>query len=236
MKNKKLKTIGMAVISSVLAFSLLFGMTASQAAYDGAVNQSISHIDEKSMYLYTFDIYLENPCNSDDMDKDAVCVLWFDFKYKENNGYGAEKTYRFDMSWQNGRNLNSEILRKNFIRGNDNACYTQMSVWVPGIISNVHIKLNMDGGERLNFTVKGIRLNGFRINTDTDYVSSAYYDSEADIPCFVPKAAAICPDGTISAGAGIRDQYNGVLSDASIKSVQDSVGSGDYSMIYHYGF
>ena len=236
MKNKKIKTIRTAVISSVLILALLFGTIISLAAYDGAVNQSISHVDEKSMYLYTFDIYLENPCNSADMDKDAVCVLWFDFKYKENNGYGAEKTYRFDMSWQNGRNLNSEILNKNFIRPNDNACYTQMSVWVPGIISNVHIKLNMDGGERLGFTVNGIYLNGFRINTDTDYVSSAYYDSEADIPCFVPKAAAICPDGTISAGAGIRDQYNGVFSDASIKSAQDSAVRGDYSMIYHYDF
>lgn len=219
-----------------MIISLLFGTIVSLSAYDGAVNQSISHIDEKSMYLYTFDIYLENPCNSADMDKDAVCVLRFDFKYKEINGYGADKTYRFDMSWQNGRNLNSEILKKNFIRPNDNACYTQMSVWIPGIISNVHIKLNMDGGERLSFTVKGVYLNGFRINTDTDYVSSAYYDSEADIPCFVPKAAAICPDGTISAGTGIRDQYNGVFSDSSIKSAQDNARCGDYSMIYHYGF
>lgn len=235
MNNKKLKAIRKIAVSSVLIMAMIFGSVIS-LAYDGSINQGSSHTDEKSMYLYTFDIYLENPCNSADMDKDAVCVLWFDFRYKESNGYGAEKTYRLDMSWQNGRNLNSEILRKNFIRPNDNACYTQMSVWVPGIISNVHIKLNMDGGERLSFTVKSIYLNGFRINTDTDYVSSAYYDSEADIPCFVPKAAAICTDGTISADAGIRDQYNGVFSDSSIKSAQERVGLGDYSMIYHYDF
>ena len=236
MKNKKSKALRTAVISVVLIISVLAGMLISYAAFDGSVNQSKSHADEKSMYLYTFDIELTNPCNSKDMDDDAVYLLWFDFKYKDNNGSGAEKTYRFDMSYKDDldRNLNNDVLKKTFIRPDDNSCYVQMSVWVPGIISNVHIKLNMDGGERLAFTVKGIYLNGFKINTDVDYVSSAYYDSEADIPCYVPKAAAVVTDGTVS--AGLRDQYNGLLTDQNIKSAQAGVESGDYSMIYHYGY
>ena len=220
----------------ILVLSLVFGTVVSLASYDGSVNQGNSHANENDMYLYTFDILLDNPCNSKDMDDDAVCVLYFKFDYKDNNGYGKSKTYTFDMSWQNGKNLNKEILWKNFIRPNDDSCYTQMSVWVPGIISNVHVKLNMDGGERLGFTVKGIYLNGFKINTDVDYVSSAYYDSEADIPCYVPQSAAVCPDGIISADAGIRDQYNGLLTDSEIGAVQDAVQSGDYSMIYHYKY
>lgn len=226
----------MIVLSSVLIFSMLFSSVISFAAYDGEIDQGTDHSAEKSRYLYTFDIELENPCNANDMDDDAVCVLWFDFKYKESNGLGSEKSYKLDMSWQSGRNLNNEILKKVFIRPNDKSCYTQMSVWVPGLISNVHIKLNMDGGERLKFIVKGIYLNGFKVNTDVDYVSSAYYDSEADIPCYIPASAAVCTDGTLSAGTGIRDQYNAVLSDASIKTAQSKVEGGDYSMIYHYGY
>lgn len=238
MKNKIKKWIRTSFISSVLVLSLVFGTVVSLASYDGSINQGKEHADESSMYLYTFDIELYNPCNSKDMDDDAVCVLWFDFKYKENNGCGKEKIYRFDMSWDGSkdRNLNKEILWENFIRSNDNSCYTQMSVWVPGIISNVHVKLNMDGGERLGFTVKGIYLNGFKINTGVDYVSSAYYDSEADIPCYVPNAAAVCPDGIISADAKLRDQYGGLLTDSTLKAVQDAAESGNYDMIYHYEY
>ena len=238
MKIKKSKAVRIALVSALLIISVLAGMLASLAAFDGSVNQGKSHEAEKGMYLYTFDIELTNPCNSKDMDDDAVYLLWFDFKYKDDNGFGAEKTYRFDMSYKDNldRNLNNDVLKKCFIRPDDNSCFTEMSVWVPGIISNVHIKLNMDGGERLAFTVKGIYLNGFKINTDVDYVSSAYYDSEADIPCFVPKAAAVVTDGTVSADAGLRDQYNGLLTDSTVKSVQAGVQGGDYSMIYHYGY
>lgn len=236
MKNKRIKMILTFAVSSVLVFSVLLGTVVSQASYDGSIHQGISHAEEKGMYLYTLDISLDNPCNSADMDKDAVYLLWFDFEYRNNNGSGKTSTYRFDMSWKKDKNLNSEVLKKCFIRGNDNACYTQMSVWVPGIVTNVHVFLNMDGGERLAFTVNGIYLNGFKINTDTDYVSSAYYDSNADIPCFVPKSAAICPDGVIAENAGIRDQYNGLLTDESIKTAQNGIACGDYSMLYHFGY
>lgn len=235
MKNR-IKTVRSILISSVLIMSVLFTTLFSLASYDGSINQSVSHADEKSMYLYTLDISLDNPCNSEDMDKDAVYLLWFDFEYKDSNGYGKTQTYRFDMSWKSSKNLNSEVLKKCFIRGNDNACFTQMSVWVPGIISKVHIFLNMDGGERLSFTVKGIYLNGFKINTDTDYVSSAYGDSSADIPCFVPKAAIVCTDGIIASDGTMRDQFGGLVTDSNVKAAQDAAESGNYDMIYHYKY
>lgn len=238
MKKNKISFIRTSVVSSVLVLSLVFGAVFSLASYDGSVNQGQSHADEKSMYLYTFDIELYNPCNSNDMDDDAVCVLYFRFDYKDNNGYGNKKSYTFDMSWNGDRdrNNNSEILKKCFIRPNDNSCFTQMSVWVPGIISNVHIKLNMDGGERLGFTVKGIYLNGFKINTDVDYVSSAYYDSEADIPCYIPPTAIVCTDGIISSDGEVRDQYGGMFTDSNVYAAQNDVENGRYDMIYHYRY
>lgn len=236
MKNRKLKVIRTFAVSSLLVFSVIFGTVFSLASYDGSINQGTTHANEKSMYLYTLDISLDNPCNSKDMDDDAVYQLWFDFEYKDSNGYGKTQSYRFDMSWKNGRNLNSEVLRKCFIRANDSACFTQMQVWVPGIVSKVHILLNMDGGERLSFTVTGIYLNGFKINTDTDYVSSAYYDSEANIPCFVPKPAIVSENMTIPLNGTARDQFGGLITDATINAARESASNGNYDMIYHYEY
>ena len=236
MKNRKIKAIRTFAVSSALIFSLLFGTVFSLASYDGSINQSVSHKNEKSMYLYTLDISLDNPCNSKDMDDDAVYQLWFDFEYKDSNGYGKAQSYRFDMSWKNGKNLNSEVLRKCFIRGNDNACFTQLQVWVPGIVSRVKVHLNMDGGERLGFTVNGIYLNGFKINTDTDYVSSAYYDSDADVACFVPNASIVSENMTIPLNGTARDQFGGLFTDSNVKAAQNGAQSGNYDMIYHYEY
>ncbi len=221
-----------AAAAAAALFMTLF-CTLPVCAYDGAVNQGKDHSSDDSMYLYTFDISLYNPCNSGDMDKDAVNEFWFDFSYKGDNGYGKAASYRLDMSWSSGRNLNSEILKPNFIRGNDNACRTVFSVWVPGIVDKVKIHLNMDGGERLGFTVNGVMLNGYRINTGTDYVSSAYYDSDAEIACHVSRAAAVF-QGTAFAEDGLRDQYGGVFTDANTEKAVSSAKSGDYSMFYHY--
>lgn len=236
MKNRKTKAVRAALISLVLIVSVVLGTVFSLASYDGTINQSLNHADEKSMYLYTLDISVDNACNSDDMDDDAVYQLWLDFEYTGDNGYGKAQTYRFDMSWKNGKNLNSEVLRNNFIRRNDNAFFTQMSVWVPGIVSKVKVHLNMDGGERLSFTVNGIYLNGFKINTDTDDVSSAYYDSDAEIPCYVPKAAIVSENMTVPPAGKARDQFGGLVSDSTLKSARDSAAGGNYDMIYHYEY
>lgn len=226
--NKKI------LIAAVAALLVIIGVITA-FAYDGSVNQGADHSAETGMYLYTVDISLYNPCNSADMDKDAVCELWFDFDYTDANGYGKASTYRLDMSWKNGRNLNSEILKKNFIRGNDNACKTQLSVWIPGLVKKVKVHLNMDGGERLGFTVEGISLNGYRVNTGVDYVSSAYYDSDAEIPCRVPKAALNCAPSELSAEAAPRDQYNGIFTQGNISAAQAEIAQGNYDRFYHYG-
>ena len=232
MKNKK--SIRKLIISAVLILTLLSGAVFAFAYYDGEIKQNVSHADETSMYLYTLEISLDNPCNSNDMDKDAVCELWFDFEYVNNNGYGDTKTYRLDMSWKNGRNLNDEILRKNFIRPNDNACFTQFSVWVPGMVKRVKVHLNMDGGERLGFTVSGVFLNGFRMNTGTDYVSSAYYDSDAEIPCRMLQSEimTVPEDGNYYYGT-VRDQFGGIYYTGNLNSALKAAEAGDYGMFYH---
>ena len=160
-------------------------LPSESTAYDGAIDQGQDYSDDESMYLYTLEIYLDNPCNSKDMDKDAICTLYFDFVYMPDAASNTRKTYRLDMSYKNGRNLNSEYV-STFIRPNDNACRTGFDVWIPGFLTKVSILLNMDGGERLTFTVENILLDGYRVNTDTDYVSSAYWDSKASIPCRIP--------------------------------------------------
>ena len=206
------------------------------AASDGAINQDVGHGDDVSMYRYDIDLYLYNPCNSGDMDDDAVYQLWFDFGYRADNGYGAASTYRYDLSWDKGkkRNLNAGVLRENFIRPNDNACMTRFSVWVPGIVNTVKVHLNMDGGERLAFTVESISLNGYRINTNTDYVSSAYYDSDATVTCRAPRAAIVTENGTVDRSAPVRDQYGGVFTDRNTDKALEDAAYGDPRMLYHY--
>lgn len=164
--------------------------------YDGEINQNLSHSDEEEMYLYTLKLNVENPIDTSSCDADALCTLKFVFTYKSENGYGEAKKYTLDMSYINGRNLNDKFI-KCFVREGSDAFKSEMKLWIPGILTKVEILLNMDGGERLNFSVDGIFLNGFRANTNTDYVSSAFYDSEAEINCRLPDAKIIPSDGTL---------------------------------------
>ena len=142
-----------------------------------------------SRYVYTFNIKVDNPCNSGDMDKDAVNVLYFEYHYNGQNGYQSEKTETFDMSWNGSSNKNSDFLHEHFVRGNDNAYNTSFDVTLNGKLNRTYIKLNMDGGERLSFTVESVYCNGKRINSNTDYVSSAYNDSTANVYCSMEKSA-----------------------------------------------
>lgn len=134
-------------------------------------------------YIYNFNVTVDNPCNSKSMDRDAVNTFYFEFSYVDKNGYGTEKKYKFDMSWADGKNRNSDILKQYFIRDNDNKYAATLQLPLSGKLTRTHIKLNMDGGERLSFTVDSIYCNGKKINNNTDYVSSAYADSDADIYC-----------------------------------------------------
>ncbi len=227
--------------SSVTAIVLLLAMlltTFAANAADGTADQSTGNEAASGMYRYDIDIYLYNPCNSNDMDNDAVYQLWFDFGYKANNGYGNSSTYRFDLSWNKNKkqNLNADVLKAAFVRPNDNEYMTHFSVWVPGIVDSVKVHLNMDGGERLAFTVENILLNGYRINTDTDYVSSAYYDSDAVITCHTPQAALLCKGGTVDRSKPAYDQYGGVFSGQNTDTAIENARYGDGRMLYHYGF
>lgn len=174
MKRKKI--IAFVTTVAVLLCSLM--PIIAVGADDEATEEAVA-----STYEYTFDLVVTNPCNSNDMDKDAVNVLYFQFYYTDLNGFGKGESYKYDMSWNGSQNKNTDFLKKHFIRSNDNAYVTSFTMSLPGKLSRTHIKLNMDGGERLAFTVNTVECNGIRINSNTDYVSSVYSDSEADIYC-----------------------------------------------------
>ncbi len=134
-------------------------------------------------YTYTFNIKVDNPCNSKEMDKDAVNTLYFEYHYNGQNGFAKESAQKYDLSWNGSNNRNASFLKEHFVRANDNSYNTSFQVTLDGKLNKTYIKLNMDGGERLSFTVESIYCNGKRINSNTDYVSSAYFDSTANIYC-----------------------------------------------------
>ena len=225
---KRLSCAALAVFT-VLALPVLHAL----AAYDGSIKQNEAHSAEDSMYLYDIDISLTNPCNSGDVGKGDINEFWFDFTYKSENGYGASKTYRLDMSWNRSRNLNDEILKKTFLRPNDDACTTRFSVWVPGILEKVDVHLNMDGGERLAFEVTGIFLNGYRVNTDRDGVSSMYLDSNAKISCYTPAAAIVSADANIAYGTA-KDQFGGLFTQNNRNNAVQQAKNGIFKLFYHH--
>ncbi len=134
-------------------------------------------------YVYTFNLQIDNPCDATSADEDNINVLYFDYYYKGQNGYQDEKKQTFDLSKKNSVIQNSDFWIEHFIRQNNSACSTSFDVTLPGKLTKVFIKLNMDGGERLSFTVKSIYCNGKMINSNSDYVSSAYFDSTATVYC-----------------------------------------------------
>jgi len=231
MKKRKLILYS---ISGLLSVMLLAGLCFPQRAYgyDGSIDQSADHSREESMYLYTVGMTLDNPCNSNDMDDDAVCDLTFTFTYLSENGQGASKTYTLDMSWAGSRNRNEEILKAAFIRGNDNSCRTSMNVWVPGLVTKIAVHLNMDGGERLTFTVDEVSLKGFRVNTETDYVSSAYWDSDMTISCRVPAAEPVA-ESEDALPETFRDQFGGLFTGSAVSRIREWFGKGREHIFYH---
>jgi hypothetical protein len=143
---------------------------------------------DECAYVYTINLKVSNPCNSKDMDKDAVNEFYFSYYYCGQNGFKDESNDKFEMSWSGSSNKNSEFLNKYFIRPNDDSYNTSFDVTLAGKLNRIYIKLNMDGGERLSFTVESVYCNGKRINSNTDNVSSAYNDSTANIYCSMEKS------------------------------------------------
>lgn len=168
-------------ILSVIIISLVVILAVSP--FTSVLATTDSDSENTKDYVYQFNVTVDNPCNSKSMDKDAVNTLYFTFSYVDKNGYGSAKNYKFDMSWSGGRNNNADFLKEHFIRANDNKYKTSFRMQLPGKLTKMHITLNMDGGERLSFTIDSVYCNNKRINNNTDYVSSAYADSNADIYC-----------------------------------------------------
>ena len=240
---KKAKALFCAICALVLIYSLCFF-----PVYAADESQSAGQ------YVYTINVKVDNPCNSNDMDKDAVNVLFFEYHYNGKNGYDSEKTEKFDMSWNGSSNQNSDFLNEHFIRSNDNSCYTSFDVTLPGKLNRMFIKLNMDGGERLSFTIESIYCNDKRINSNTDYVSSAYNDSTANIYCSMEESMidqanspyfeanddfltekemeSITKNATGSEYTGqFKDQYNAVI-DLSVLQKCVGVSDGDINQYY----
>lgn len=228
------KRVRVFAAAMLVIFCTALNHSPAASAWNGAINQTEDHSGEESMYKYTLELRVDDPCCTD--SKDAVEEFWIDFDYLGENGYGAKKTYRFDMSWssKDKRSLNDEILRKTFWRSNENSYSTTLDLWVPGLITEVRMHLNMDW-EAVSVSVGGIWLNGYRVNTDTDYVESRILSSNAKIPCFVSCSQIVEPPQTAFAQDGVLyDQYGGILTAKNAANAQINADSGDYSMFYHY--
>ncbi len=127
------------------------------------------------------------------------------------------------------RNLNQKYLSC-FESYGDDGYKTQFSVWVPGIVTEVRSRLNMSG-EKLTVRFDRITLGSIAVNTERDYVSSVFYDSDATIKCIVPAAQIALGGGNLpeSYGAELRDQYGALVSE----TLYERAKSDPQRYIYH---
>ncbi len=241
----------------LLSLFCALGIAAAVAAPQAALAADAA-AGGTSEYVYTINVKVNNACNTNSMDRDAVNVLYFDYYYNGQNGFQSEAKQTFDMSWNGSSNANADFLSEQFMRPNDNSYNTSFDVTLPGKLSKMYIKLNMDGGERLSFSIESIYCNGIRINNNTDYVSSAYNDSTATVYCSMDKSVIDVTNSpyfqehqgleisekamsnlTNEVGGGasyagqFKDQYNAVIDVAVLK---DCVGSsdGDINQFYSH--
>ena len=218
--RKKIRFAAAAAFSAALIMSALCAF----AAYGGDLPQDAGPAAEESSYLYTLDLLVTNPCEAGYEKK--FSTLRFDFTYRSANGYGSRKTYSLDLT------RDPETLKRTFVRADDSREYqTSLSLRIPGIVDQVDVLLNMDGGERVSFEVTGIFLNGFRVNADRDYVSSAYWDSEAAIVCHTPDAAIV---GSAAGTARDQDQYGGLFTRENSDRAAEQAKHGEYRLFYHH--
>ena len=229
-KGKRITAFAAAVL---LTLGALLAQPAAAFAADGSIDQTKDHSAEAGMYKYTLELRVDDPCCSG--SKDDVEEFWFDFDYLSDNGYGAKKTYRFDMSWNSKakKNYNDDILRKHFWRSNENGYNTKLDVWVPGLVTEMRVHLNMDW-EEMDVAVGGVWLGGYRVNTDTDYVVSRIASSNATIPCYAAKALVTERPEDAPSAAALHDQYGGIFTEVNKAKVLDGLAKDDHSMFYHY--
>ena len=229
-KSKKMLALVCALCLTVAAFVTQQALAASG---DGDIDQTKSHSDEQSMYKYTFYFNVENSIDMGYADDDEVEAFYFDINYVDQNGYGDAKTYRFDMSYSSKlkRNLNQKFLSY-FQTDDDDSYKTSFSIWVPGIITEVKGKLNMSG-EKLSVYVEKITLGSMAVNTNRDYLSSVYYDSDATIKCSVPASQIALDKGSLPSkySADMKDQYGAIVSE----TLYNKAKADTQRYLYHLG-
>jgi hypothetical protein len=177
---------------------------------------------------------IENPVNVTNSSGDAIEKFVIDFTYNSN------EHYKFDMSWDSDRAINkNNTFARLFCRTNDDETTQTMSLWVPGRVSKINVVLDMSGGEKLSVTFSDILLAGLKVSRRTDYVSSSFFESKAEIECTVPEALIdleglsdeeitgimdIIYKGDDRADiSGIKDQLGSVVSGEQIKAAHDEM-------------
>ncbi len=172
------------------------------------------------MYLYTLKMLIENPVNTSNSGSDAMESFEIYFTYN-----GSEH-YKLDMSWDSsvGRNKNPAFADL-FRRSDDNETTAVMNVWVPGRVSRINVLLNMSGGERLSVTFADVLLAGLKINRKTDYVTSAYYESNAEIECTVPDSLIDLSGLSDERITEIMEMIYKADETADLSSIKDQFGS-----------
>lgn len=241
------------MLSLLCVFCLAVAMVVSQTSHAAS-----TLANGTSEYVYTINVTVSNPVNSTNMDEEAVNVLYFDYYYSGQNGYQSEKKETFDLSWNGSGYNNVDFLIEHFVRPHDYPYSTSFDVTLEGKLNRLYIKLNMDGGERLSFTIESIYCNGKRINNNTDYVSSAYYDSTATIYCSMENSVIDetnspyfkeheeleisektlnnivngLDDGESYVGQ-LRDQYNAIIDMSVLKNCLSS-SDGDINQFYSH--
>lgn len=180
---------------------------------DSSVNQSFSHSDEQGMYLYTLKMQIDNPVNTNSAAGDSIKAFIIDFTYNES------EHYKLDMSWddQAGKNRNAALANL-FFRPDDNETKAVMNVWIPGRVSKINVLLNMSGGERLSVTFSDVLLAGFKVNRKTESVSSAFFESTAELECSVPE--------TLIDLSGLSDEQITEVMDIIYKADESTEASG----------
>ena len=184
---------GAVLMALTASFSQLGTLTSSAA--DQTFSPLVSHEGEQGYYLYHFEGKLTNPCHSDAIKEKSNVIgsLWFDFTYIDDNGTGTKHTERLDMSYSKGKNLNNDFLKKNFVRNNDNETGLAFDLYIPGQLTNVRFHLELNGQvsffsyERMSFEIKNVTANGIKVNSGSDYVSSAVGSSDGSINFIMDK-------------------------------------------------
>ncbi|MBR4320117.1 MAG: hypothetical protein IKP69_08740 [Oscillospiraceae bacterium] len=211
---------------------------------DSDINQSFSHADETDWYLYTLVMNVENPVCTKNSYPDSVEKFYIDFEYKPENGYSNEtKTYRLDMSWNDTRNLNENCLQK-FRNEDETPFVTELTIWLPGILQKMNVflemrdlnLLHMAKNDRLTVQFSDIRLNGFNINRNIDYISSAGGESKAEISCIAPSALinlqyldetstkqALDAINNANTEYQFKDQYGAIVSSILVKKAMEEM-------------